>query len=710
MAIVPRRTDTDVRLDALPNARFQPADVGANARALGRGLQGLGGELADAADTQIQIDAALDNAAVKQADTQLATYGSKRLYEDDDALFNTRGRDTLLSRPRVQEELGAQAATIRESLTTERQRKLFDAVVARRQADWGKEIGSYASKQAFAYETAESGARQYRATQDFVGAELRGDGEAASRAWATLRGEIRSTANREGMEGEPSQVEEAKALSGARASVVEGLLTADPQKAKEYRDAHADEIEPLTLSKLDKMLADPLEEQQADADANMIRGVATPGSVDGYTLPVKGTVVSGFGMRKHPIDGENKFHKGVDIAGAEGAPVSVRGAGTVRFAGPKGGYGNRIEVVHDDGSVSAYSHLSAINVKEGARVLGGTFIGAVGQTGRVTGPHLHYEEFNKAGEPLDPQAFMRRPAGPQNSARKNDVETQLAAVDQMAETAGWTFRRRQAAKARVLQLDSLDRRLKADDEEEANEQAWAIVQNPATTSVRSVPAAVWARMSVSDQNSVRAALKRNATGEDAPPNPALYLDLSEKAAAGTLASRDIQGAWGKLPKGDWEQAAGWLRTQQKGGADAEDNQVALSRIRSVSSTMLKAAPGLTTAGLRTRDTEGRAAVAQRQATFEKAMLREVAAFTRNTGKKPTDLDIQAMGDRLLIQSNYGSEEDPRYLFESSGVLPRVNVPRADYTRVRNRLAALMGRPVTDQEVFTAYRLEARGGQ
>jgi len=102
-------------------------------------------------------------------------------------------------------------------------------------------------------------------------------------------------------------------------------------------------------------------------------------------------VSSNFGNRKHPISGDWRKHKGIDLAADTGTPVESVGDGVVTRSGWNGGYGNYVEIKHSAGYETAYAHLSKINVKKGERVTQGELIGAVGSTGNSTGPHLHYE-------------------------------------------------------------------------------------------------------------------------------------------------------------------------------------------------------------------------------------------------------------------------------------------------------------------------------
>lgn len=110
--------------------------------------------------------------------------------------------------------------------------------------------------------------------------------------------------------------------------------------------------------------------------------------------PIDGArLSSGFGMRKHPVLGYSKMHKGVDFAAPTGTPIYAAGDGTVEKAGPFSSYGNYIKIRHAGGYKTAYAHLSryAKGMRSGKRVKQGEIIGYVGTTGRSTGPHLHYE-------------------------------------------------------------------------------------------------------------------------------------------------------------------------------------------------------------------------------------------------------------------------------------------------------------------------------
>lgn len=121
--------------------------------------------------------------------------------------------------------------------------------------------------------------------------------------------------------------------------------------------------------------------------------------------PARGWVTSDFGLRVDPYTAERVMHRGLDIANRPGTPVVAPADGMVVFAGTEGGYGKVIVLDHGYGVKTRYGHLSEIKVRLGERVQRGQRIGAVGNTGRSTGPHLHYE-VRVNGIPENPRKFL----------------------------------------------------------------------------------------------------------------------------------------------------------------------------------------------------------------------------------------------------------------------------------------------------------------
>ena len=136
-----------------------------------------------------------------------------------------------------------------------------------------------------------------------------------------------------------------------------------------------------------------------DADGRSVQRLLMKTPVDGARLS------SRFGMRRHPILGYTRLHRGLDFAAPRGTPIYAAGSGTIVALGRNGDYGKYIRIRHRNGYETAYAHMNgyARRLKKGARVKQGQIIGYVGATGLATGPHLHYEvlRHNKPVNPRD---------------------------------------------------------------------------------------------------------------------------------------------------------------------------------------------------------------------------------------------------------------------------------------------------------------------
>ena len=116
--------------------------------------------------------------------------------------------------------------------------------------------------------------------------------------------------------------------------------------------------------------------------------------------------VSGYGMRIHPVHGDQRMHHGIDLDAPAGTPVAAISDGIVTFAGERGGYGNLVVIDHGGGFETRYAHQEHLSVTEGDLVRAGDVLGAVGSTGVSTGPHLHFE-VRRDGESVDPEPWLR---------------------------------------------------------------------------------------------------------------------------------------------------------------------------------------------------------------------------------------------------------------------------------------------------------------
>ena len=131
------------------------------------------------------------------------------------------------------------------------------------------------------------------------------------------------------------------------------------------------------------------------------------GELPALHWPVDGRLSSGFGWRTDPFSGQRQWHSGIDLAASKGEPVKACWDGEVVFAGEKGGYGKLVVVEHAGGWRSSYAHSDNISVEPGDLVEAGRVIAQVGNTGRSTGPHLHFE-LQQGEQAWDPQMIRGR--------------------------------------------------------------------------------------------------------------------------------------------------------------------------------------------------------------------------------------------------------------------------------------------------------------
>lgn len=120
-----------------------------------------------------------------------------------------------------------------------------------------------------------------------------------------------------------------------------------------------------------------------------------------FARPGRGRLTSGYGRRW------GRLHAGIDLAAGMGSPIRAAATGVVLSAGAESGYGRVVRIVHADGTVTVYAHMSADLVSAGQRVQAGDLVGREGNTGRSTGPHLHFE-VRVNGTPVNPLTWLRK--------------------------------------------------------------------------------------------------------------------------------------------------------------------------------------------------------------------------------------------------------------------------------------------------------------
>ncbi len=141
--------------------------------------------------------------------------------------------------------------------------------------------------------------------------------------------------------------------------------------------------------------------------------------------PVSARITSSFGMRRHPILGFARMHKGMDFGARWGSPIVASADGVIGRAGWAGGYGRQVRISHGNGIATSYSHMSRIIVASGSLVRQGQLIGYVGSSGLSTGPHLHYETYRN-GLAVNPLSVRFTSAAAINPAEVTRFKARLA--------------------------------------------------------------------------------------------------------------------------------------------------------------------------------------------------------------------------------------------------------------------------------------------
>ncbi|MBX7533925.1 M23 family metallopeptidase [Qipengyuania sp. 1XM1-15A] len=218
------------------------------------------------------------------------------------------------------------------------------------------------------------------------------------------------------------QAAELARIEARQLAIVEGLTRyADWRSARAAEALKKLQLNPDAVVRRanNQAMGGPLEGLSTSADGSidprferlglsMARMTALESALEGVpqVAPARRDMISsGFGYRRDPFNRRAAMHKGLDFRGATGTPIYAAAKGRVTFVGWKGGYGKTVEITHGNGLMTRYAHMSRFNAKVGDRVAPGETIGAIGSTGRSTGPHLHFE-VRINGRAVNPRTFL----------------------------------------------------------------------------------------------------------------------------------------------------------------------------------------------------------------------------------------------------------------------------------------------------------------
>jgi murein DD-endopeptidase MepM/ murein hydrolase activator NlpD len=180
-----------------------------------------------------------------------------------------------------------------------------------------------------------------------------------------------------------------------------GPLMTSQEDARELIPALEGELFALSTALDDR-------EVQLDILSELIQGEQVQSAATPSGRPIlSGWLSSRYGTRIDPFSGKKAWHEGVDFAGKAGSNIVAVASGVVSWSGERYGYGKMVEVAHGDGVITRYAHNQENLVKVGDMVRRGDVVALMGNSGRSTGPHVHFE-VHKNGRPVDPASYLRR--------------------------------------------------------------------------------------------------------------------------------------------------------------------------------------------------------------------------------------------------------------------------------------------------------------
>lgn len=734
MARVPIANGNLVERRPVAGANVQAVDFGAGGRAVGEAAQRLGATITQFGETQDQIDEQLDEAGAKQLDVQYSEWSRKRLYTDDGAFYTREGFEAANARPIVEKEIEDQRQALLSRATTPRMRFILEEALTRRTSAALEGIGRHSVTQLRTEQKRQSAARMAAAGDDAV--TYADDPARFGQELAVGISEIRSEAQRSGMAPEVLKRAEAEFSSGVYTRVAQGRIgRGDIDGASAWLEANRGRMLPEDIRALDAALRAPLVERQADGIVDSILGIAADpqaqaAAASSASAPAGGsgnivarmttiTAIAESGGRET----DSRGRRITSPAGAQGIMQVMPGTQRDPGFGIKPSNGTP----EDDARVGR-DYLQKMMQRYGndpAKAWAaynwgpGNLDAAIKKHGDNWLAHAPQETKNYVAGNM--AALGGRP-GVQQAPREHDMADLLARVDAL----NLPFELEQQVRRQLTERVGLDEALLRQRRERAQENALEILDRAEAagkpvTRQSEIPQAVWDSMSPSDRLSIRGVIDGNARGTARVTDYGTYTRLSDLYARdpAAFARLDPLSMRAGLSDEDYQQVLGWRRDAiangSKGGRG--EGQVTFSRIRSVVENSMKGV-GLTTAGLKDNDREGRAAIERRAYQLEKAIAADVELWQRaNPGKQITDVEISAIADRQLMRWRpAGVDADeadaaPRFYFERQrGGGGTVQIPTSDYNRLRAQGRRILGRDPTPAEITQAYVAEARGGK
>lgn len=709
------------RLQPLTQARLQAADFGSAGEQIGRAAQGLGRDIAQAAEVQQEINDRLDTAAVK---TKLAE-ASAALAPIRSSVLSSQGLNTVAAKTAALPQIEKVRTDFVSGMANKRQQKMFADAFAPMAFAEHSTYDEYEGKQVRAAEIAGAKARGVASFDRAI--DLRSNPEASK---AALDDSILEDRNANpGLPAEVYARMAAEKVSSYRIGIADTLRDENPLEAEHYINEHAGEILPDDETKFRRSIKGEVEEAETDVGLGMVfaeaQNPSTPEKIaetvdtrSARYSPVggKGTVSSGFTSTR---DGGKRQHAADDYPAPAGTPVRPPMGGTVEkvWFDPKGG--NSVLIRHPDGRVTGYAHLRNVNVEAGENVTADTVVGGVGNTGSGShGNHLHFTVRNADGNRVDPAAQKWSVKDlPAYSTERVDSQRLYDSARRVAEREGWTKRQYDRVIAGIDQQASRNDNLRVRAEQDAVDAVGEILDKMPVdgfTDVSQIPKNVRDKLPPGKLASYRELAKRNLTGSDVEDDSGAYLDLYElsgNAATQDQFSRmDLTSLASKMSKADFRRLRKSQIDIRNGGGAKSDTAVTFSRVDSMIERYAPQSGGLSFEGAKGKEKD---AVRVRRAQVGDVVRRQVAALQEKQGRQATDDEVAAIV-RSQLAPVYTSNDGSRGGMMARGAVApgqrvAVEVPKADRTQIFQALTRKYpGRQITEGMIARVY-LEAGGG-
>lgn len=685
-------------------ARFRAAnDGGGVLGGIGEGLQRAGNAVSNYADAQDHLNAQFDEAATKQQLTAYATFRSKMLSTGENAFLTTQGQNALTARPATEQALDDKIKELRGGLKTPRAQQMFAQSVGLERMRDGEAIAAHSVRQLGAWHDATDSALQATAGQDFIGAVLRGDTDAADFARGTLTNSLRAQYARNGLTGEPEKQALSKAMSALHSSVVDAKSEADPVAAAAYLHAHEGEMLPTDVSKLAGSLYSPLLEREASAVVDGYAGHATQTAPMTVTPPGGGsTAARMIAITLSTESGNRDYANGRLVTSPKGAQGAMQTMpGTQRDPG----FGIRPA---QDNSVAEKNRVGRDYLAVMTKRYGGD--AAKAWAAYNAGPG-RVDEALKHGSawlshmPAETQGYVRKNMAmlggsdtPTYSPRRDD----LAGIYNYIQSQNLPFDVEKAALAEADRRVARNDRLLSRQQDDAKDAAYGVIDRlgDGFTSINQLPASIRRGLSPEALHSLRATAEQNAKPKPVEANGDTITNLHQIANLDPDAfkKRDLRLDRPHMTSAEYDQIA-TLQSQMlaKQDSPAQVSHSSIWRTINFYGRDIGVDMGAKQKGESDEKFQARRADGMRLFTVMQGNIRAIT-----DGKRvPTDDELKKAFDNAVIPRALASGEvGPRY---RDTTLPTnsVAVPTDAAARIRAGLRA-RGLPSDDQSVARFY--------